>query len=98
MAKQRDRMRLNVSREHDNLMLMTTFRGETPCVTAATDSMVEVDPPQNPIWVYLPLHAVVADIVSENDNRSIRDLERIVMGQVRKGIAAGKATRQKERR
>jgi len=88
------------SREHDNLMIMTCFRGNTPCVTAATDSMADVAPGEDevPTWVYLPLETVVREIVSQHDNRTISELRKIVNDAVRKGFSAGVADRRRSKR
>jgi hypothetical protein len=95
MAKRRDRMLRSVSREHDNLMLMTTFRGGVPCVTAATDSMVEVADGESPAWVYLPLDSVIRSIVAEHDDHTITELRKIVSKAVREGFAQGVADRKR---
>ncbi len=100
MAKRRDRMIRCLSREHDNLMMMTTFRGNTPCVTAATDSMADVAHDEDKVatWVYLPLETVVRDIVSQHDNRTISELRKIVNDAVRKGFSDGVADRRRSKR
>jgi|688.fasta_scaffold1433340_2 hypothetical protein len=98
MTKRRDRMRLGMSLEHDCLFLATTFRGKTPCVTAATESMVEVSGEDRPTWVYLPLSAVVRELVDNHDNYTIPELRKIVNDAVRKGFLAGVADRQRSNR
>ena len=95
MAKRRDRMLRAVSLEHDNLMVMTTFLDGVPCVTAATDSMVEVADGERPTWVYLPLDSVIRSIVAEYDDHTIAQLRKIVSKAVRDGFARGVADRKR---
>lgn len=95
MARQKDNLRHKVSETHDGLMLMVSFRGNTPIVTAATDTMVEIDADDNPTWVYMALHEIVCDIVSEYDNRTVGELRKIINQQVSKGFASGVKRRRK---
>jgi hypothetical protein len=95
MAKPKDRMIRAVSLKHDNLMMMTTFIKNVPCVTAATDSMVEVPDGERPAWVYLPLDSVIRSIVAEHDDHTITELRKIVSKAIRDGFAQGVADRKR---
>jgi hypothetical protein len=60
--------------------------------------MVEVSGEDRPTWVYLPLSAVVRELVDNHDNYTIPELRKIVNDAVRKGFLAGVADRQRSNR
>jgi hypothetical protein len=67
--------------------------GDTPCVTAATDSMAE-----EAQWVYLPLEDAVADIIDNRDHISVDEWAALIRAAVERGIARGREIRRKDGR
>jgi hypothetical protein len=76
----------------DYLMLFGDMTGPQqdgePCVTAATDSMVDRE-----TWVYLPLSDAVAEIIETRDDVSVEEMADRIRAAVERGVAAGAEAR-----
>jgi hypothetical protein len=86
------KMLLKCCKSSDCLMLFGDMtgprsRGE-PCVTAATDSMVD-----RLTWVYLPLADAVAEIIESRDDVAVGEMADRIREAVDRGIAAGAEAR-----
>jgi hypothetical protein len=89
-----DTMLLRTDGEFDELYLTGDMvGGDTPCVTAATDSMAE-----EARWVYLPLENAVADIIDNRDHISVDEWATLIRAAVERGIARGREIRRKDGR
>ncbi|NBW21731.1 MAG: hypothetical protein EBR82_78615 [Caulobacteraceae bacterium] len=89
-----DTMLLRTDGEFDELYLNGDIvGGNTPCVTAATDSMVE-----EATWVYIPLEDAVADIIDNRDHLSVDEWAALIRDAIERGIQKGREIRRKDGR
>jgi hypothetical protein len=89
-----DTMLLRTDGESDELCLTGDMvGGDTPCVTAATDSMAE-----EAKWVYLPLEDAVADIIDNRDHLSVDEWAALIRDAIERGIKKGREIRRKDGR
>lgn len=89
-----DTMLLRTDGEFDELYLNGDIvGGNTPCVTAATDSMTE-----EATWVYIPLEDAVADIIDNRDHLSVDEWAALIRDAIERGIQKGREIRRKDGR
>lgn len=89
-----DTMLLRTDGEFDELYLNGDIvGGNTPCVTAATDSMAE-----EATWVYIPLEDAVADIIDNRDHLSVDEWAALIRDAIERGIQKGREIRAKDGR